>query len=487
MLNTETLSREVVRNQDAIRIISRGLVAAVSIVEIILFIYWCFNPDFPILPVTILAAVAILSNSITYWRNRSGHVLFSSYFLVTSSLIEASLMTSLLGGYTGPIAITYLLPILMSGIVISVRATFLTATMASLLYLALIPLEQSGIIPQLIAVEGVRETQPALTVTVLLAIFYLAALLSWFAARSLNQSLEDLRQYASELQTTNEKLQASEEELRTANEELRAIEEELRASNEELNAANHELREAQEQLVRSERLAAIGQLAGGVGHELRNPLGAIKNAVYYIRGKLQKNDIAGKEPRVLEFLDIVDEEINASDKIINDLLGFSRVARPATLPADIKKVINDALAAISIPQGISVIQDFAAELPDIEIDADQVRQVLMNLLTNAIQAMPQGGQLTVSARSRDHFLEVSVTDTGCGISRGNISKVFEPLFTTRAKGIGLGLAVSRTIIERHLGKITAESDEGKGSTFRIELPLKSNTPEENAGGKNGQN
>ncbi len=291
-------------------------------------------------------------------------------------------------------------------------------------------------------------------------------------AASFNQMTESLQKSRGEIQEKNQELEAMNEELRVSNEELQATEEELRASNEELQAANEELREAQEQLIRSEKLAAIGQLAGGVGHELRNPLGAIKNAVYYIKGKVAKSELAQKESRVMEFLDIADDEISSANKIISDLLGFSRVGKPAVSPARIEKVIEGALSYTTIPENIELTKKLDASLPEVEIDTDQIRQALVNIIINAAQAMPDGGKLTISSRERDKFLEVEVTDTGSGIPQEVMDKIFDPLFTTRAKGIGLGLAVCKAIIDRHEGHIEVKSKVGKGTTFTIKLPLK---------------
>jgi PAS domain S-box-containing protein len=277
-----------------------------------------------------------------------------------------------------------------------------------------------------------------------------------------------------ERQKAEKALKKSEEELRASNEELRATEEELRATNEELQAANEELKETQEQLIRSEKLAAIGKLAGGVGHELRNPLGAIKNAVYYIKGKVTNSELAKTEPRIIEFLGIMDDEINSSNKIISDLLNFSRVAKPTVSPAKIRKVMEDVLSRLTAPENIEVINKVDANLPEVEIDTDQIRQVFVNIATNAIQAMPEGGKLTIDARKGDKFLEVAISDTGDGISEDVIGKIFDPLFTTRAKGIGLGLAVCKSIIERHGGAIGVESKVGEGATFTVKLPLKAN-------------
>ena len=274
-----------------------------------------------------------------------------------------------------------------------------------------------------------------------------------------------------ERKRAEQEIHAKNEQLSTRNEELRAAEEELRITNEELQATNDELRETQEQLVRSEKLAAIGQLAGGVGHELRNPLGAIKNAAYYIRNKMSKSQLAEKEPRVMEFLDIMDEEITTSNKILNDLLNFARTGKPAVSATSIEPLIDSTLSRLTIPENIAVTRKLEADLPQVEIDPDQIRQVLVNLITNAVQAMPEGGRLTVSARVRRKSLEVTVTDTGAGIPQEVVGKIFDPLFTTKAKGIGLGLAVTRSVIENHKGSIGVSSKMGRGTTFTIELPL----------------
>ena len=291
-------------------------------------------------------------------------------------------------------------------------------------------------------------------------------------AVGLNMMIDDIRNGIEELHQANEKLQASEEELRTSNEELEAANEELRVVNEELQAANEELKETQEQLIRSERLAAIGQLAGGVGHELRNPLGAIKNAAYYIKGKIAKSELGQKEPRVMEFLDIMDDEVNTSNKIINDLLGFSRIGKPSVSPTRIEKVIEDALSHTAIPENIELTKRLDTDLPEVNIDPDQVHQVLVNMILNAVQAMPEGGKLTIGAREKNEFLEVKIADSGCGIPEEAVGKIFDPLFTTKAKGIGLGLAVCKSIIDRHGGYIEVKSKVGRGTTFSIKLPLK---------------
>lgn len=226
------------------------------------------------------------------------------------------------------------------------------------------------------------------------------------------------------------------------------------------------LRRATEDLVRSERLALLGQLAGGVGHELRNPLGAIGNAIYYLRMRLGADD-----PKVQKHLTILDREIRRANKIVTDLLDFSRVKPPSRTAGDLNAVIQDVLGRQ--PAEASVIRelDLAESLPSVPVDVDQVGQVLLNLVVNATEAMPEGGTLTIRTRSTGAAVVASFTDTGVGIPPENLEKIFQPLFTTKTKGIGLGLAVSRRLIEANGGTLTVESHVGKGSTFTVSIPI----------------
>ncbi len=286
------------------------------------------------------------------------------------------------------------------------------------------------------------------------------------------RDVTERKQMEKEIQEKNEQLERQNEELRAVNKELRATEEELRATNEELQTVNEELTETQEQLIRSEKLAAIGQLASGVGHELRNPLGAIKNAVFYVRRKVANTDLPTTEPRVPEFLGIIDEEVNTANKVITDLLGFSRVAKPTVSPVSIAGVTEDALKHTPLPENVDLARDIDENLPMVMVDADQIQQVFINIILNALQAMTEGGRLDIWARSREEFVEVEFTDTGSGIPESVMDKIFDPLFTTKAKGVGLGLSVCKGILERHGGDIRVESRVGKGTTFTVSLPTK---------------
>ena len=236
-----------------------------------------------------------------------------------------------------------------------------------------------------------------------------------------------------------------------------------------------ELRDAQEQLVRREKLAILGQLAGGVGHELRNPLGVISNAVYLLQFTLPDADETTKE-----YLDIISEEVHNSTKIISDLLDFSRTRMLDREEAAVSELVAEVFKKRPPPEEVEVITQIAPDLPPVYVDPRQMEQVLGNLVTNAYQAMKEGGKLTISAQTsevseklpKSKWVALSISDTGCGISPENMAKLFEPLFTTKARGIGLGLATSRILVEANGGSMEVESEEGKGSTFTVRLPTR---------------
>lgn len=218
-------------------------------------------------------------------------------------------------------------------------------------------------------------------------------------------------------------------------------------------------------------MAAVGTLASGVSHELRNPLSAIKNAVFLLKRKLSRKELPDIDEKVTQFLDIMNKEIDRSSKIINDLLGFTRVAKPTRTQSDINIVVNDVLSRVKIAENIKLSKDLQSNLSKIMIDANQIGQVLVNLIENACQSMTGGGKLKISTRESKGFVEIEIDDTGCGISEKEVNKIFDPLFTTKPQGIGMGLAVCHGIIERHKGTINVRSQEGKGTNMCIKLPI----------------
>jgi PAS domain S-box-containing protein len=228
----------------------------------------------------------------------------------------------------------------------------------------------------------------------------------------------------------------------------------------------HSLSEAQERLVRQERLATLGQVAGNIGHELRNPLGVISNAVYFL--KMTQPDA---DHTVKEYLQIIENETRASDKFITDLLDFTRLKAIDRKPAFVPGLIDQTLERHPIPSSVQLTLDLPAELPPVLADPHHVVQVLGNLIHNACQAMQDGGKLTISAIVKKDVVRIAVQDTGTGILPEHMGKLFEPLFTTKNKGIGLGLSVSRKLAEANGGRVDVKSKLGQGSIFTLSLPI----------------
>jgi PAS domain S-box-containing protein len=248
-----------------------------------------------------------------------------------------------------------------------------------------------------------------------------------------------------------------------AEEEIRQLNTNLEQRVEE---RTQELRDAQEKLIRQERLAVLGQMAGSVGHELRNPLGVISNSIYFLK-MVQAN----ADEKVKEYHDQIEKNIHIADKIITDLLDFTRIKSVECAAVSVPDLIQQALERFPTPKNVQVKIDSPADLPRAYADPQHVIQVLGNLVLNACQAMKDGGKLTVAARTQTEMIQIAVQDTGTGISPENMKKLFEPLFTTKAKGIGLGLAVCQKLVEANGGKIEVNSEMGKGSVFTISLPI----------------
>lgn len=260
-------------------------------------------------------------------------------------------------------------------------------------------------------------------------------------------------------------------------------EKEIRRLNEELEEKVVELTRMQEDLIRKEKLATLGQLAGSVGHEIRNPLGVINNAVYFLNTVMPDAD-----ETVKEYLEIIRSEVDNSQRIITDLLDFARTRSPGIQSVMPATLIDNCLKKYAIPGNVSFSVDLPEILPRMEIDPLQMEQVLQNLITNSVQAMPEGGTVRIRAREvrgveennieraalKDKpggdFVEISFTDTGAGISPENMKKLFQPLFTTKARGIGLGLVVCKNLVEANGGRIEVESRLGEGTVITLLLP-----------------
>lgn len=238
--------------------------------------------------------------------------------------------------------------------------------------------------------------------------------------------------------------------------------------NEELQETLDELHLAQAQLVNAERLAAVGQLAASVAHELRNPLMVMRNSIYYL-GRLVGQGNAS--PDIINlYLEKLDAEIDRQGSIINDLLFFSRNRPRRLTQVDLNPLLEEALLRVAMPESVQVQCTLDPDLQPIRADGEQLQQVMINLISNAVQAMPRGGTLKTRTRGEDQTVVIEIADTGAGILAENMARLFEPFFTTREKGIGLGLCVTKSIVEGHRGTIEVKSERGEGTTFWIRLP-----------------
>jgi signal transduction histidine kinase len=234
-----------------------------------------------------------------------------------------------------------------------------------------------------------------------------------------------------------------------------------------------ELVDTQYRLLKSERLAAIGELAGMVGHDLRNPLTGIAGAAYYLRTRLSSK--ISKKAR--DMLKLIEEDIGHSNKIINDLLEYSKEIRLDLTDTNPKTLLKETLASIKIPKRIHVT-DRTQTSPRIRVDAQRMRRVFTNIIRNAFDAMPDNGTVTIRSKKTADGVVFIFSDTGAGMSRETVEKLWTPLFTTKAKGMGFGLPICKRVVEGHGGNISASSEPGKGSTFTIALPIEPKTQEE---------
>ncbi len=238
---------------------------------------------------------------------------------------------------------------------------------------------------------------------------------------------------------------------------------------EQLAEANLNLQEAEAAVRRSERLAALGQLSAGLAHELRNPLGTMRgSAEMLVKSLPADNEIAA------ELAGFISSEVDRINSLVTRFLEFARPLELRLQPAELSEVCDRAVAQLErdrTGQEVTVYKNYSPDVRPFEFDSELIERVVYNLLLNAAQATPPGGVVTMKTRLVDGMVEISVIDRGQGVDPKHIENIFNPFFTTKKDGVGLGLAIVSKIVDLHGGKISVESDPGKGSVFRVFLPL----------------
>ncbi len=248
--------------------------------------------------------------------------------------------------------------------------------------------------------------------------------------------------------------------------ELKAFSQQME---EKIQRTTADLRKTEAQLIRSEKLAALGELAAGIAHEIRNPLTSINILIH----SLTENSPTENANR--EDLQVIEEEIRRINEIVDQFLRFAKPASPLLEKTNVIPIFEEILQLLrpQIERGkIDVTKEFDP-LPPITVDREQIKQVILNLLLNAVQAMPKGGRLTLrgQATESDHWIRLSVQDSGMGIPEEDLNKLFDPFFSTKEGGVGLGLSIAHRIVDQHHGKIEVESAPGKGTLFTVWLPI----------------
>lgn len=248
----------------------------------------------------------------------------------------------------------------------------------------------------------------------------------------------------------------------------------LQAHSRALEISHQQLKESQEQIIQAEKLTSLGQLAASIAHEVNNPLSGTLVYTQLLARKVERGEV--DDEVTLDYLSKMESELIRSTKLIQNLLNFARQSPPEFQQVNLNSVVNHAFDLVSPSankQKIRIFKELDPSLPELTADSNQLQQVCINLIRNAIQAMPQGGRLTLRTYVQSAQIKLEVQDTGIGIPPENISKLFTPFFSTKpdVKGVGLGLSVAYGIVQRHQGKIEVRSKEGEGTTFTVSLPL----------------
>ncbi|MCK9573056.1 MAG: PAS domain S-box protein [Candidatus Omnitrophica bacterium] len=298
---------------------------------------------------------------------------------------------------------------------------------------------------------------------------------------SLQKNKTDLEKVREELVAKTTELTEANKELKVANEDLGKATKELKKTKIELEVLNvdlekridertKDLRQAQEKLIRSEKLASLGKAAGSLSHELRNPLGVISNAIYY----LTSSGVVMDNAKLEKYLNIIKSQIRDANNIIETALDFAKAKSMVFGKNNLNKCVEEALAKLVVPKNITIRKNFGKNL-DVVFDAVYMCQAIVDVVKNSIEAIEGEGFVEISTSIDSVEAKVAITDNGKGIGQNDINSVFEPLFSRKARGIGLGLSIVKDIVSAHNGVVTAESTPGAGTTIIIRFPVRQNT------------
>jgi len=286
----------------------------------------------------------------------------------------------------------------------------------------------------------------------------------------LKTARDEVSEKAGLLQSTNAELQAKSAALFASNQELERARDVLKEWAEGLEhkvaERTRELEQTRDKLVRTEKLAALGKLAGSLSHELRNPLAVIANAVYYLTLPGIRADALSQR----ESIYIIKRQVEMASRIIENALDF---ANPKPLEIEkglVNRTLDTVIADIVVPRGIKIERNYKS-MREAMYDPYLIGQLFSNILRNSIQAIKVRGSITIDTSDEKDGVKIVIQDTGCGIARDDLDKVSEPLFSTKPRGIGLGLHIARGIVERHKGILRIESEEGSGTVVTVELPF----------------
>ncbi len=248
--------------------------------------------------------------------------------------------------------------------------------------------------------------------------------------------------------------------------ELKNLEDKLRQQTEHLEEI---VRQRTIELKNAERMAGIGETAGMIGHDIRNPLQSITSTVYLAKEEIKGLPEGKTKNNLIESMDLIEEQSDYISKIILDLQDYARKLCPEIKEYNVRDIVERALRTIKIPQNIEVRMNLSEDLPKVATDASYLERSLLNLINNGLQAMPNGGKISIATKMVNDKIELSVQDTGTGIPYEKRGQIFKPLFTTKAKGQGFGLAVCKRLMEAQNSEVTFTSEEGKGTKFILTL------------------